>query len=339
MNILFRCDGSINIGMGHVIRCLALADELQESYGCNVHFAMRQSELGINKVKETFTVLESNEEAFDYKNWLVDCIQKTNAVILIMDMRDGLTREQLKQIKKKSGIKLVTIDDPEEKCLAADLAFYPPIPQVRSMNLDDMYGEWFSGWEYVIIDPRFRDACTNIHERKNNSILVSMGWSDPAGLTVKVVDALNKINKSLQITVLLGQGSKWYQILESQIQRSHHKIALVKNPSNRAEIMAKNELAICSFGVTAYELLTLSVPSIILSLSNDHKVSASIIEKMGAGLNLGVLKGIEGRELVLLVENLLFNKEELSNMNDKAGAVPIGDGVFTIANTIMNNLN
>ena len=29
-NILFRCDGSKEIGLGHVVRCFALADELQK---------------------------------------------------------------------------------------------------------------------------------------------------------------------------------------------------------------------------------------------------------------------------------------------------------------------
>jgi len=101
MNILFRCDGSVKIGMGHVVRCLALADHLKENHGCNIHFAMRQSELGMNKVKESYKVVDSNEESFNYVKWLSDCISNTKSDILIMDMRDGLKREELRSIKKK----------------------------------------------------------------------------------------------------------------------------------------------------------------------------------------------------------------------------------------------
>ena len=87
--------------MGHVIRCLALADHLKENHGCKIHFAMRKSELGINRVKKSYPVIEANEQSFDYVDWFFDCISQTQSKILIMDMRDGLTKEQLKLIKKK----------------------------------------------------------------------------------------------------------------------------------------------------------------------------------------------------------------------------------------------
>ena len=88
LRILFRCDGSVELGMGHVVRCLALADHLKENHDCFIKFAMRKSELGIKRIKEKYPVLESNEKNFSYKEWLTNCIEKTNADILIMDMHD-----------------------------------------------------------------------------------------------------------------------------------------------------------------------------------------------------------------------------------------------------------
>ncbi len=39
---LMHCDGIPLIGFGHVVRCLTLADELRDSHGCEVMFAMLQ---------------------------------------------------------------------------------------------------------------------------------------------------------------------------------------------------------------------------------------------------------------------------------------------------------
>ena len=60
MNILFRCDGSIEIGMGHVVRCLALAGELSQNHNSNITFAMRASKLGIEKVNKIYPVLNGS---------------------------------------------------------------------------------------------------------------------------------------------------------------------------------------------------------------------------------------------------------------------------------------
>ena len=205
MNILFRCDGSVEVGMGHVVRCLALADHLKEIKDCSIHFAIRHSELGIKKVKETYPVIRSKEESFDYIKWLSDCIIRTNSNTLIMDIRDGLTREELKSIKKKTGIKVVTIDDPEDKRLEADLAFCPPVPQLEKLNWDGFGGELYVGWEYVLLRKEFLKQ----YPKPKNSIpniLVSMGATDGKNMTEFVINSLDRIIEKFKVRIIVGSG-------------------------------------------------------------------------------------------------------------------------------------
>ena len=306
MNILFRCDGSVEIGLGHVVRCLTLADHLKENHDCNIHFSMRKSELGINKVKKSYPVIEANEQAFDYEDWLSDCIYKSNADILVMDMRDGLLKQELKQIKKKTVVKVVTIDDPEDKRLEADLAFYPPVPQLNNMSWEGFNGKIFSGWEYVILRKEF----SKYYPKPNISIpniLISMGAADNRNMTKFAIYALNEINEKFKTIIIVGSGYLQLEELKSTLNSVSFKFELHQNPDNIAEIMSQSNFAVISFGQTAYEFAALKIPAIYLCLTDDHFESSKLFMNEGIGTSLGVYSEEKKQDLV---EAVLFHIKE-----------------------------
>jgi len=307
MNILFRCDGSVEVGMGHVVRCLALADHLKEIKDCSIHFAIRHSELGIKKVKETYPVIRSKDGSFNYIKWLSDCIIRTNSDTLIMDMRDGLTREELKSIKRKTGIKIVTIDDPEDKRLEADLAFCPPVPQLEKLNWDGFGGELYVGWEYVLLRKEFLKQ----YPKPKNSvpnILVSMGGTDEKNLTEFVINSLNKINEQFKATVIVGTGYPYLNQLKNSLKQIGFEFELHTNPKNIAEIMSQADFSVISFGQTAYELAALQVPAIYLCLTSDHFESSKLFVKEGIGISLGVYSKAKEKDLLEILNNKLKEK-------------------------------
>ncbi len=205
MDVLIRCDGDYQIGLGHVVRCLVLADELT-GRGCRVTFAMRVGPLGITKVEPYYPVLQPDQggPAFDYEAWMLQCLEETGSRILILDVRDGISRVIVERLKA-NGTLVVTIDDPEEKRLATDLAFYPPVPQVKEVDWSDFKGTLYTGWEYVILRKEFAAA----HNRPRNRtprVLVAMGGSDPAGLSLKALQALQQLERKIEIMIVIGSG-------------------------------------------------------------------------------------------------------------------------------------
>jgi UDP-2,4-diacetamido-2,4,6-trideoxy-beta-L-altropyranose hydrolase len=317
VNILFRCDGSVEIGMGHVIRCLALADHLKENHDCKINFAMRKSELGISKVKDSYPVLESNEESFNYVAWLTSCIDQSNAEILIMDMRDGLTKEQLQEIKKRTGIKVVTIDDPEDKRLEANLAFYSPIPQLEKMNWTKFKGDLYVGWEFVILRKEFLIKYPKSDNKKTN-ILVSMGGTDENNMMELVINSLRTINEIFKATIIVGSGYPYLEQLKKTLEEVHFEFELYQNPKNIAEVMSTTSCAIISFGQTAYELAALNIPALYLCLTNDHEDSAQLFVKEGIGKLLGIYSDVKHHEIVEAITHLLIENEVIEKMSNCA---------------------
>ena len=72
-----------------------------EHHKSNIYFAMKKSELGISYRKSSFNVLTKEIAARVILEWLEHCgIENTNASTLILDVRDGLLRDQLKSLKQ-----------------------------------------------------------------------------------------------------------------------------------------------------------------------------------------------------------------------------------------------
>lgn len=343
LNILFRCDGSVDIGMGHVVRCLALADELRDRYSCNISFAMRKSDLGINKVRQNYLVFVSEEinSDFFYEKWLTDCIEKTKSEILIFDVRDRLEKETVKRIKEKTGIKIVTIDDPEDKRLESDLAFYPPVPQVKRMNWAGFKGKLYSGWEWVILRREFSEWKKNQNKELSAiqsisipKILVTAGGSDPMGLTLEMVRALNMLKMDFQALIVLGPGFTYHHELNKLLAEAPYSYKIFVNVTDMIPIMSQSSLAVATFGMTAYELATMGIPAIYLCLTEDHVESLSIFVKSGMGVSLGVYTEVTPKMIAKKIQNFLNNKDPISIGNNNIGKSIDGMGVVRICQVI-----
>ena len=312
--VLIRCDASHDVGFGHVMRCLSLADELQNNYGCIAIFLMRQAEIGFESVRaKGYTVITpETKHHFDYQKWVKDGVKDTKADTLILDVRDDLPRGILKSLKSDK-IFIVTLDDPSDRRLDADLAFYPPVPQVRHMNWTDFDGELYSGWEWVIVRKEFT---VNIKRTKNKRpvILVTMGGSDPQGLTLKAVKALDTIREDFDVVVILGKGFQLQEELSTLLSTTKRNFDLRQNVQNMAKLMASADFAVASFGVTAYELAAVGVPAIYLCLTEDHSQSASAFVNAGIAVNMGVHDLISETRLADTITKYISNTSLRLNM-------------------------
>ena len=310
---------------------------------------MLQGPQGIEQVREhgyaVFQPSQDGSEAIDEGDWLQALISELETQALVLDVRTDLAVEAIRQIRAE-GVLIVTIDDASDRRLAADLAFYPPVPQVERLDWTGFTGKRFIGWDWVLLGPEFarcrmrvaNKAAGDKTDKKNQTvpldILVTMGGSDPAGLTLMALKALDQIDQDLHVTVVLGRGYLYELELQQWLSHARRYYVFRRNVQDMPATMAEVDLAIASFGVTAYELAVMGVPTIYYCLSNDHSESASAFVNAGVAVDFGHYYQINVDASGEIISGLIKDSYRRVKMRQAALNLIDGWGAYRISKAV-----
>ncbi|MGH9516579.1 MAG: UDP-2,4-diacetamido-2,4,6-trideoxy-beta-L-altropyranose hydrolase [Terriglobales bacterium] len=320
-NILIRADASPEIGTGHIMRCLALAQAWQDAGG-EATFLMAQSTPSIEarlaaencKVIPVSALSGGNEDA-DLTN---KSASRTEAEWLIVDGYAFGTRyqEQLRNHERK----LLCVDD-AGKCdhYVADI--------VLNQNLtasEKDYPHCRPGTQ-LLLGPSFcllrREFGPWRKWRRKSSgmghnVLVTLGGSTPVDVGVHVMESLGRAKiEGLRAIFVVGGSSMGVAALEACSAKLPEYISLRRDVSNMAELMGWADLAISAAGSTCWELCLLGLPSILLDVADNQIPIAIELERRGCALYLGNGNCVSQHDMANSVENLLASQETRQSMS------------------------
>jgi spore coat polysaccharide biosynthesis protein SpsF len=325
---LVRCDGGGRFGFGHVKRMLSLARALRDREGVGVMFALNGTDDAEALIQGAGFEVSRVSSATD-GDVLREIVSKQSPDILICDMREGANERHLRSLRKTVAL-LAIVDDGSDRRLAADVAYYPPVPQALRLDWTDSRCAPRIGWEWTLLGTQ------NISPVQQSTVpivpvLVTMGGSDPAGLTLRVARAFASNAPNLPIRFIVGAGTKHSHDVAEQIRKLSTSFEAVEGAENLSLYFAGCQIALCAFGVTACELAANGVPGIYLCLTDDHAQSVSACERAGIGISLGLHDQLEDGEIVDTVQALLADAEQRSAIR-AAGLTTIdGEGARRIA--------
>ena len=312
--ILFRCDASLSIGSGHVMRCRTLARELQRHGAEIVFLCRRQPGDLIGLLEQEFLMLALPEQALaDCEGlegrelcgaWLGcsqahDAAQCLDALAearigsadwLVVDHYglDACWEEQLLVGLAVGAVapKLLVIDDLADRAHQADLLldqnFFGEATEQRYQGLLPPHCRQLLGPHYALLGPEYAQLHPLVPPRTElRRVLVFFGGVDPANLTGRALEALlDPALADLAVDVVLGRQSPHRQAVEELVAHRPHTTLHGPLPS-LAGLIARADLAIGAGGATTWERACLGLPSLVVAIAANQLPFAQALDQTG----------------------------------------------------------
>lgn len=339
--ILFRVDSSVEIGEGHISRCLALAEQIKN---VNIIFISKNiSKNYLKKIKKNnFKILlfdnskltKNNDKIFPEHKIIIELLKEKKIIpdLLIVDNYkiDYKWESKLKQYVKN----IVVIDDLIEKKHNCDILINQNILKSQYKKYDGLIPKnckKLFGPNYVILRNEFIKNRKKIKIRKIiKKIIISFGSSDPKNETLKVINAIKDL-KNIEVDVVVGDINPNKKYLKNKCEiMNNFKFHL--QTDKISILMKKADFAIGAAGSSSWERCCLGLPSIVTVLSKDQFLVAHNLELLNASINLGISERITKDTYKEAIKSL--NPTKIKKMSENSMKIVDGMGSFRIANEI-----
>lgn len=349
MQIAFRTDASLQIGTGHVMRCLTLADGLRErgsrcTFICRPHsghlldmIAQRgHHAVALPNVESTTKHMSADplHAACLGTDWQTDAQQTREALRaegvdwLVVDhyALDHCWEQTLRPFCQN----LMVIDDLADRPHDCDVL----LDQNLGRSSQDYGGllkphtATFIGPQYALLRPEFAQLRSQSLARRTQPqlkhLLMTMGGVDKDNATGQVLQALTTCHlpPDLRITVVMGPHAPCLADVQQQAAQMPWPTQVLVGVKTMAKLMSDSDLCIGAAGGTSWERCCLGLPTLLLVLADNQLPGAQALAKVGAALALGNVKNLSQ-----VFEEHMQNPASLQLKSLALAAAAVADGL------------
>lgn len=284
--IWIRADGNSEIGTGHIMRCLSVAEAL-ERQGSRVCFLLADAEPAalLERRGQSFMVLHTDYRRMEEELPRLSELFSGEAPQLVLIDSYFVTERYLRELKAYA--RTAYLDD---KCL-----FDYPVNLLVNYNIygkASLYGKntcypdrkMLLGPAYAPLREEFRGQPGKIRE-KAEKVLITTGGSDKYNLAGKILKKALEAREAgelpyLSFHVVSGLFNKNLSFLE-ELSQKYPGVEIYRNVTRMAELMKLCDMAVTAGGSTMYELCAVGVPILCFSFVDNQEQIVETFKEQG----------------------------------------------------------
>lgn len=311
MDVILRTDASLEIGTGHVMRCLTLAQALR-ARGARCRFvsrmhpghmigAVRAAGFDVLALPEPSAGWVPHGDGVNHVAWLgADLATDADQTLALVhgDVADWLVVDHYgidskwETRMRRAGRKLLVIDDLADRQHDCDMLLD------QTLNREpEQYAPFLpsgcvmlAGSRFALLRPEFVAERPASLQRQRGAhirrLLITMGGVDLHDLTSRVLLALGTYDLpyDIEVDVVLGRQAPWHERVRQAARKLPFAVRVHVGVDTMARLMAGCDLAIGAAGTTALERCCLGLPAITLILAPNQREGALALRAAGAAI-------------------------------------------------------
>lgn len=335
---VIRVDGGSAIGLGHVSRCLTLAQELQD-HDLTVEFVCRELPgMADGWVEDAgFPVhrLPARLPSWREDAAATAAVLEDGAAVdwLVVD-HYGLDARWERVLRPKVR-RIFVVDDLADRPHDCDGLLDQNLREVGNpyAGLLPAGAAVFLGPDYALLRKDFRRAAQHRRSRDGaiRRLLVFFGGSDPTGETLKALAALERIEgRAFTVDVIVGAANPD----KDQVAAKCAALSWVNfhcQTADMARFLEESDCALGAAGMSSWERLAAGVPAVVVAVADNQMENLRQLDKLGAALVLGPSSAVTVEDWARAIADLLAAPERVRRMAEKACGIVDGEGAGRIA--------
>ncbi|MDB3938907.1 hypothetical protein N9369_02180 [Candidatus Pelagibacter sp.] len=336
-NFFFRIDSNKSIGLGHLARCLILANILKKN--CFFIVDSNKNNKFFKNFNFKFISLYDHEK---FNNEISDAkkvdkvIRKFNNVNIIVD--DYRIGARWHKYFRKRKIKIIVIDDLVDRKFDTDI--YLNFKLDHSDVFVDKLKKLINNSSIKLIGPKFSIFDKNLIKKKDKffNIMLNFGNAfDFKGIdkqVIKIHQILNKKLKNPRLYIAIGNGAKNYDSIIKYSNKCKN-LKIIYKEFGISNYLNKIDLFIGSASTAIYEMSFLKTPSVfvICNKTQDYKISE--MEKLGHYFLIN-LNEFKNKNFIKFLSNFLNNFKSIKNLFSYRKVIIDNLGANKVAKVIKN---
>ena len=337
MNLIFRIDANPEIGLGHLMRCLSLADYMRDhghtstflSYNLTENYLSRCSNHHVHFLKDMKSIKNIDvKDDFLISKRFVDSLKPD---WLVVD-HYSLSNNWLLMMKAEfPSLKILVIDDTAQNNFSCDILLNQNYG-FRVQDYEYNYAncsKYLMGSEYALLRPEFN---RNIEDAKKiradsklrDTFLVSTGGTYNEKLNLIIFKALSQLPEKPKIQFLSPFDLRNKEIFKD-ILTLNLNLELIEQ-KDFLKSMLSSSIYIGAGGSINWERSCLGLPGIVFSMAENQSRIIEKLEDQGSVIDLGYYNSIKEVKVIDSIEKVRNDKLFYSKMVKASFAVTEGKG-------------